>query len=350
MTMRKNMHSRITVNEQTIEDLREELGPDTWFCSFHDFKARLLPGSLAPEKVQAIRKNLEEKGILTVGKGFRSYPVEPDGSGPDYYIPFRDAANAIQHDPLLRDVTRKQPSEPGFQSTWVTTNNQPLQSIEPKASKSRPDISCMVSSGLSKDHIAEKIAKELDHWEDQAMRENRKRKRQAEETDTGLPASVATMSTPAAGAGMTDTASEPERNPGARSEEELMWYQWLMSVMVVEIEPTDPSTYEVTSDIIFQEAKHMKHILQEQHDRRFVFGIIIFHNKMTLWYCDRAGLLGTYDAINIQTDPDAFIEVMALFAIMSPFEHGWDESMKLLIFNSIPDSDGTVTRQCGNSL
>jgi Fungal protein kinase len=78
-------------------------------------------------------------------------------------------------------------------------------------------------------------------------------------------------------------------------------HHWSTSVLAVEVNPTDLSEDEVDIDTIFQQAMYMSHVLREQHDRRFVFGIVIFHTKLTLWFCDRSGLLGTYDTIDIQT-------------------------------------------------
>jgi len=44
---------------------------------------------------------------------------------------------------------------------------------------------------------------------------------------------------------------------------------------------------------------YMRQILKEQQDRRFVFGIFLFHRSLSLWYCDRSGVLGTSCLIDI---------------------------------------------------
>lgn len=46
-------------------------------------------------------------------------------------------------------------------------------------------------------------------------------------------------------------------------------------------------------DAIKQLATYLRQILREQHDRRFVFGFIFCGHSLSVWYCDRSGLLGT---------------------------------------------------------
>jgi len=52
-------------------------------------------------------------------------------------------------------------------------------------------------------------------------------------------------------------------------------------------------------ETVQQLAGYMRQILCEQLDRRFVLGLILFHDSISLWYCDRSGLLGTDRVINI---------------------------------------------------
>jgi len=68
-----------------------------------------------------------------------------------------------------------------------------------------------------------------------------------------------------------------------------------MSIAIFEIKPDETEKKET----IIHLTTYMRQILREQHDRRFVFGMILFHNKLSMWYCDRSGLIGTYDPINI---------------------------------------------------
>jgi hypothetical protein len=145
-------HHNVRNNEELLEDLKEEIGPNTWLCSFPEFTQQLLPKSLPPETVPRIRKNLERNGLLTA-RGFRSYPKEPDGPESAYYRPICVVANAIQHDPLLQKLKSKR--QPALQSVWVTKSDQTSDSIDPKACKARPDINCVLSPGLSEGYTTE---------------------------------------------------------------------------------------------------------------------------------------------------------------------------------------------------
>lgn len=43
----------------------------------------------------------------------------------------------------------------------------------------------------------------------------------------------------------------------------------------------------------------MRLVLREQLDRRFVPGLLLCESKLSVWLCDRAGILGTNKLINI---------------------------------------------------
>src|SRR5258708_13097098 len=44
---------------------------------------------------------------------------------------------------------------------------------------------------------------------------------------------------------------------------------------------------------------HLRRVLREQLDRRFVFGLTLGHEMMTVWLHDRSGVIGTKTAIDI---------------------------------------------------
>ena len=52
-------------------------------------------------------------------------------------------------------------------------------------------------------------------------------------------------------------------------------------------------------DVVKQLVGYLRRILREQLDRRFVFGLTLGPEMMTVWVHDRSGLLGTQKAINI---------------------------------------------------
>ena len=62
------------------------------------------------------------------------------------------------------------------------------------------------------------------------------------------------------------------------------------------MKPTDPKNGE---DVVKQLIGYLRRILCEQLDRRFVFGLTLGPDMMTVWMHDRSGVIGTKTAINI---------------------------------------------------
>ena len=56
---------------------------------------------------------------------------------------------------------------------------------------------------------------------------------------------------------------------------------------------------EQWEDVVKQLIGYLRRILREQLDRRFVFGITLGPETMTVWMHDRSGVLGTTTSINI---------------------------------------------------
>ena len=52
-------------------------------------------------------------------------------------------------------------------------------------------------------------------------------------------------------------------------------------------------------DVIKQLFGYLRRILREQLDRRFVFGLTVGPDMMTVWLHDRSGVIGTKTSINI---------------------------------------------------
>ena len=60
--------------------------------------------------------------------------------------------------------------------------------------------------------------------------------------------------------------------------------------------PTDSKNWE---EVVKQLIGYLRRILREQLDRRFVFGLTLGPEMMTVWLHDRSGVIGTKRAINI---------------------------------------------------
>ncbi|THU79834.1 hypothetical protein K435DRAFT_973011, partial [Dendrothele bispora CBS 962.96] len=132
-----------------------------------------------------------------------------------------------------------------------------------------------------------------------------------------------------------DTAGEPSATTNNALEalghvENILAY-WLRTATVVEIKTkkSDMNFQEYYEDTLEQLAGHMRQMFREQHDRMFVFGLILFHDSLSVWYCDRSGLLGMDEFIDINKEPELFIRVIARLSTMNPRDLGWDPTMKV---------------------
>lgn len=73
-------------------------------------------------------------------------------------------------------------------------------------------------------------------------------------------------------------------------------YWWLQIIAAVEMKRIDSEKWE---DLVKQLIGYMRRILREQLDRRFVFGLTLGPEMLTVWMYDRSGVIGTRTAISI---------------------------------------------------
>ena len=78
---------------------------------------------------------------------------------------------------------------------------------------------------------------------------------------------------------------------------QLQLILWLQIVAAVEMKRTDSS--QDWQALVKQLIGYLRRILREQLDRRFVFGLTLGPNTMTVWLHDRSGVIGTKTPINI---------------------------------------------------
>ncbi|KAA1477282.1 hypothetical protein DENSPDRAFT_933622 [Dentipellis sp. KUC8613] len=109
------------------------------------------------------------------------------------------------------------------------------------------------------------------------------------------------------------------------SDELSVW--WLRVHVPVEVKYKDnEQEMRVAVD---QLCNYMKSVLAEQLDRRFVIGLAICKYKLTVWLCDRSGLIGTKTHIDIHKEPKKFIHVLMGLSCLEPARLGWDPTMKI---------------------
>ncbi|KAK7440007.1 hypothetical protein VKT23_017260 [Stygiomarasmius scandens] len=116
---------------------------------------------------------------------------------------------------------------------------------------------------------------------------------------------------------------------------------WMHTAIPVEvIMKPDGMSWDKAKAIetVQQLAGYMRQILCEQLDRRFVLGLILFHDSISLWYCDRSGLLGTDRVINIHEEPERFIHIIGSISTLSYESLGWDPTMRIWMQQEIKPS------------
>ncbi|KDR74425.1 hypothetical protein GALMADRAFT_584049 [Galerina marginata CBS 339.88] len=103
---------------------------------------------------------------------------------------------------------------------------------------------------------------------------------------------------------------------------------WLQIIAAVEIKRCDDDSWV---KVVQQLIGYLRRVLCEQTDRRFVFGLTVGLDKVTVWLHDRSGVLGTATSIDIHAQPQKFIQIIAAFAVLPAAKLGFDPSMKLYV-------------------
>ena len=77
---------------------------------------------------------------------------------------------------------------------------------------------------------------------------------------------------------------------------QLQTIWWLQIIAAVEMKRSNSQNW---LDIVKQLFGYLRRILREQLDRRFVFGLTLGPDMMTVWLHDRSGIIGTKTSIDI---------------------------------------------------
>ncbi|TFY51397.1 hypothetical protein EVG20_g11017, partial [Dentipellis fragilis] len=111
-----------------------------------------------------------------------------------------------------------------------------------------------------------------------------------------------------------------------------MWWLRVHVPVKIECEDSEEDMWAGVDQLCI----YMKSVLAEQLDRRFVIGLLVCKYKLTVWLCDRSGLVGTRTPIDIHKEPNKFIHVMMALSCLEPARLGWDPTMKVVC----PGTDG----------
>ena len=73
----------------------------------------------------------------------------------------------------------------------------------------------------------------------------------------------------------------------------------MRTIAVVEIKPRERDAKDMNPETVVQFLTYVRYTLREQQDRRFVIGLILCDRSLSIWRCDRSGIIGTRTEINI---------------------------------------------------
>ncbi|EIN05078.1 hypothetical protein PUNSTDRAFT_116020 [Punctularia strigosozonata HHB-11173 SS5] len=119
---------------------------------------------------------------------------------------------------------------------------------------------------------------------------------------------------------------------------------WLRVQVPVEVKKdSDEAT---VADALAQLCRYIRLVLSEQINRRFVIGLLLCGTKLSVWLCDRSGLIGTQAVIDIHEQPLMFVRIIMSISQMPPERVGWDPDMKLL--RRVKGSDAADRRAKGS--
>ncbi|KAG6908724.1 hypothetical protein DXG01_003569 [Tephrocybe rancida] len=251
---------------------------------------------LDPRSESDILKQLGERGLYA-GRRWTKFPKQPiSGQEKLLYEPFAEACNAIV-DALPDDAV-------GTKIVYVDRHTTTPHSHNLDMAASRPD-----GAGVSpSENMKELEARIIEH--EASIQSTKRTTRQKTEAIEKEKAS-----------------SRAARSPKLKELIELYTLWWLQIHVVYEIKNTTAERYDGLTQLL----THLRQLLIEQLDRRFVMGLLLCFDELTVVMCDRSGMMATGTPINIHKDPKRFIRVLAGLSRMRPEELGWDTAMKMYL-------------------
>ncbi|KAG2023885.1 other/FunK1 protein kinase [Coprinopsis cinerea AmutBmut pab1-1] len=285
--------------------LSDEVKHHTSLCALEDFIDLLLSPSLDGAEVASILKLLSLSGKYSTERERweAGLPEAKGESEQSYAAPFVDISNSI----LKAVVDVKGASSLALPSTWQQghagrTFQDDLDRL------ATPDLVNVTVNQPDSDHGRRKGPFKEEETVDEGVERPGKRRRLDDSSNSQGGTSL-------------DTARL----------ERIIWRRTL----VVGVVHSDSEGVGIWQGVV-RLATGLRHILWNQQDRRFAFGLLFFHRSLSLWYCDRSGVLGADKLLDIDKHPDMFVRVMATLATMSPQQLGFDPTMKMVVPNYPP--------------
>ncbi|KAJ2935648.1 hypothetical protein H1R20_g1446, partial [Candolleomyces eurysporus] len=240
---------------------------------------------LAPaddELFNAILQDMEQEAFYTSCR-WNGLAENPGELESAYDVPIANIANGV----FMSIVNRGRKPADSIQSIWLNRSSAVSASTDPNTAKIRADLNCLIGSADTEHLLLKSI-----------------------------------------------------------------FASWIKTLCVLEVKswnPRDPEDKDwpvLDRETVLQLMTYMRCTLREQQDRRFVFGMTLFHRSLSVWYGDRQGVIGTATPIDIDQNPLLFIRVVASFSLLSPEKLGYDPTMKLVVVikqSWRPSGEGTVS-------
>ncbi|THV03614.1 hypothetical protein K435DRAFT_962333 [Dendrothele bispora CBS 962.96] len=289
------------LTDHSTTAVKNDLQKNTYLVDREDFLQRFFPSD-DDDTVRRTYNALASDESYVNGR-WTLLPESPGNQESAYYEPFALILNRIHQE---YDKSKRADNSNWAKSRrlWLNRHSENPASIIRAASR-RPGIANLFIDEAQLDTFSKELESSIEELEKQ------RQTKEATESST------------------SQTSKDDPDPKGSEHAERILAY-WLRVAAVVEIRTKK-------SDMTSQEYQHtleqltgyLRRMFREQHDRMFVFGLILFHDSLSLWYCDRSGLLGVDRFIDINQEPELFIRVIARLSTMSPTELGWDPTMKV---------------------
>jgi hypothetical protein len=264
--VRSTLEPQYGMSARNIQDeVADELRGNIRIVPQDDFINNILPGCNIQPGLPIIKK-LKQTHYDPKARRWKHFPTDEEHSKEyAFYKPLVQIANAIN--------TECAPYRHGdsVDGEWLDTHSVAPESRNKDRAAIEPDI---VYVSRRKD--AERLQQKL--WKD-----TEKDPRKLLERRVRLAFDLGFKSC-------------PDSNFIGQAKIQRVW--WLHVHTCIEVK-AKPSNEKELHNHIIQLCSYMRQMFREQLDRRFVVGLLLCGSELTMWLCDRSGLIGTVRPIDI---------------------------------------------------
>jgi hypothetical protein len=314
--------------KDTVQDLsnavKADLARNFRLCDTAEFLQKNL--SVPPELLDLTLATLTKKGVYDgEAKRWKGMPMSDQVTEDRHYDPFCNTANQIRSsvERYTADLneTRTQSAVKGI---WLNRATKSPKSANADSSSVRPDLLLATTTDAIHDLDVDIANAEITK---SGAQDNDRAKKQARSAKLVCFVSL-----------------DPHVVAKVFQAAKLsVWWRQIHTPVEFKTSTSEKDSNEAVNQLCY----YLRMILREQLDRRFVMGLVVCFDQLTVLFNDRSGLLGTSTVINIHKvrcrclsprvltnnstpqNPRDFIQVIAAFAFLDAQDIGWDPSMKV---------------------